>query len=75
MLQHGMGSIITITADMNKEIQETVTFVARVQNLQTDDKGLMIGAEFLKETHQTDIHCLEKLKRYMDAVQESINFE
>ena len=75
MLQHGMGSTITITADMSKEIQETVTFVARVQNLQTDDKGLMIGAEFLKVTHQTDIHCLEKLKRYIDAAQESINFE
>ena len=74
-LKYGMGSIITITVDMNKEIQETVTFVARVQNLQTDDKGLIVGAEFRNVTHQTDIHCLEKLKKYIDVVQESINFE
>jgi len=60
---------------MNKEIQETVTFDARVQNLQTDDKGLIVGAEFRNVTHQTDLHCLEKLKRYIDTVQESINFE
>lgn len=75
MLRYGMGSTITITADMNKEIQETVTFVAKVQNLQRDKKGLMIGVEFSKVTEQTDIHCLEKLKRYFDAAWESLTAE
>ncbi len=75
MLRYGMGSIITITADMNKEIQETVTFVARVQNLQRDDKGLIIGVAFSQVTQQTDIHCLEKLKRYFDAARESLTGE
>lgn len=69
-----MGSNMSITMDMNEEIQESVTVVARVKNLQTDGNGLMIGAEFDKVTHQTDIHCLEKLKRYIGAVRESLNF-
>ena len=74
-LRYGMGSVITVTADMSKEIQETVTFVARVQNLQTDTNGLMVGAAFCSVTQQTDIHCLEKLKRYIDVVQETLVFD
>jgi c-di-GMP-binding flagellar brake protein YcgR len=75
MLRYGMGSIIAITADMNKEIQETVTFAARVQNLQKDEKGLMIGVAFSQVTEQKDIHCLEKLKRYIDATRELFTVE
>jgi c-di-GMP-binding flagellar brake protein YcgR len=73
--QLGMDSNITLTLDMDKEIQETVTFVARVKNLQTDGNGLTIGVEFNKEIDQTDSHSLEKLKRYIDVVNESLSFD
>jgi hypothetical protein len=75
MPQISLGGDITFTVDMNETIQETVTFTASVHNLQTDGNGLMIGAEFHKAAQQTDIHCMEKLKKYIAAVQESLNVE
>jgi c-di-GMP-binding flagellar brake protein YcgR len=68
-LRCGLGTVVTITVDLNKEIQETVTFVVSVQNFQTDEKGLMVGGAFRPVTQQTDIHCLEKLQKYISTVQ------
>lgn len=71
---YSIGCKITIAVDMEREINETVTLNATTRNLWEESDGLKIGASFHPLTSQTDIYCMDKLKKYIAIVEKSIIF-
>ncbi|MEN6467466.1 MAG: flagellar brake protein [Smithella sp.] len=71
---YAINCTITITADMENEINETVTLVATTKNIQQESNCLSIGAAFNTIDRQTDSDCMGKIKQYIAVVQKSIIF-